>query len=72
MAITINGPHGPLHASQALNGHAETPRLAATAIHQLMDELRCELHRMADADELADDGMPAPAYPVVGGWICAH
>lgn len=53
VAITINGPHGPLYATQALNGEADTPRLAAVAIDELMDELRCELHRMADQAELA-------------------
>lgn len=71
VSITINGPHGPLYASQTLNGHAETPRLAATAIYQLIDELRCELHRKADAAELPDGGIPGSAHPFVGGWICA-
>lgn len=53
VAITINGPHGPLYATQALNGAAATSRLAAAVIDELMDDLRCELHRMADHHELA-------------------
>lgn len=53
VSITINGPHGPLYATQALNGAAETTRLAAATIDELMDDLRCELHRMADRAKLA-------------------